>query len=281
LVAWIRLIRHAPPAMAARRLDRSRDHRSQVTRERNWCAASVPLDGHVRIRDGRWTGDPEVAARIGGGNLATFHADRTTSVDENQPWSGKDETGVSLDRGGAQMPRRSSAKGGLTIALFFAFACSGTSSVRTRTSGVRIRFPNATIPDGVAVAVTLAPFSLSSRMCSRPGPSSVTSYWEVSHDDVQRVDPALLEYLQTAPHETIAYEPQKFVRQYAGFRRGKHRFIYINAFPSDHLARMGADPSKAFLIGCDGGDIFWGIEYDVERGTFARLEVNSSLIIRR
>jgi hypothetical protein len=111
----------------------------------------------------------------------------------------------------------------------------------------------------------------------------VTSYWEVSRDDVQRVDPALLEYLQTAPHETIAYEPQKFVRQYAGFRRGKHRFIYINAFPSDHLARMGADPSEAkvFLIACDGGDIFWGIEYDVERGTFARLEVNGSPIVPR
>jgi hypothetical protein len=149
-------------------------------------------------------------------------------------------------------------------------------------SAVRIRVPDAEIPDGVAVPVTLAAFKSGFRMCSRLGPSSVTSYWEVPRDDVHRVDRALLAYVRDTPSElAIAYRPEKFVRQYAGFRRGKHEFIYVNAFPSDHLARSKDDPSKTLLIGCDGGDIFWGIEYDVQSGTFARLEINGLPIPRR
>jgi len=169
------------------------------------------------------------------------------------------------------MPRTRSSTGGLATFLCLVFAGGTASAVQTR-------LPETDIPDGIAVPVDLGAFKDGFRMCSRPGPSSVTSYWEVPRDDVQRVDRALLAYLRGTPSKkTIAYKPEKFVRQYAGFRRGKHQFIYVNAFPSDHLARSKDDPSKTLSIGCDGGDIFWGIEYDVQGGKFARLETNGAL----
>jgi hypothetical protein len=179
------------------------------------------------------------------------------------------------------MPRILLSIGGRAIAVCLVFAgCSATLDDELAPSALRIRLPDATIPDGVAVSLPIAAFKAGFGMCSRPGPSSVTSYWEVSQDDVQRVDQELLTYLRNASSKnTIAYRPEKFVRQYAGFRRGTHPFIYVNAFPSDELAHSDTDPSKTFLGACDGGDLFWGIEYDVGSGTFARLETNGSPIV--
>jgi hypothetical protein len=162
-------------------------------------------------------------------------------------------------------------------------ACAAPATVATREpdagSTITIRNPEATIPDGVAIALALTAFKDGFRMCSRPGPSGVTSYWQVAAEEVQRVDAALLAYLRDAPGEqTLAYRPEKFVRQYAGFSRMERQFIYINAFPSDHLQQMTEDPSQTLAIGCDGGDIFWGIEFDVQRRAFAELETNGALL---
>jgi hypothetical protein len=168
---------------------------------------------------------------------------------------------------------------GRAIAVLLVFAgCSASLDDDVGPAHSLFRLPDARIPDGVAVSLPLVAFKAGFRMCSRPGPSSVTSYWEVPQDDVARVDQALLTYLRNATSKrTIAYRPEKFLRQYAGFRRGEHVFIYINAFPSDELAHSTIDPSKAFLAACDGGDLFWGIEYDVGSGTFAGLETNGSV----
>jgi hypothetical protein len=97
--------------------------------------------------------------------------------------------------------------------------------------------PDAKVPDGKAVPVVLAGLKgLGFKMCSRPEPQGVTSYWEVSGEEVRRVDRALLAYLRTAHKEmAMAYQPEKLVRQYAGFRRGERPFIYVNAFPGDML----------------------------------------------
>ena len=170
----------------------------------------------------------------------------------------------------------------LWIGMALVFSCAAPATVATRKpdagSTVTIRNPEATLPDGLAVAVALAGFKDGFRLCSRPGPSRVTSYWQVAAEEVQRVDAALLAYLRDAPGEqTLAYRPEKYIRQYAGFSRMERQFIYINAFPSDHLRLMTEEPSQTLAIGCDGGDIFWGIEYDVQREAFAELETNGTL----
>jgi hypothetical protein len=143
-------------------------------------------------------------------------------------------------------------------------------------AGLSVGLPDAKVPDGAAVPLVLAAFRDGFKMCSRSGPSWVTSYWEVPREEVQRVDAALLAHLRAA-HEgmTMAYMPEKYVRQYAGFRRWGRPFIYVNAFPTDYLPRPRLDPSQLILTRCDGGDSFWGIEYDVRRGTFDAFETNS------
>ena len=42
------------------------------------------------------------------------------------------------------------------------------------------------------------------------------------------------------------------------------------------LTRAKEDPPKTWVRGCDGGDRYWGIEYDVGRGTFDEFRANSS-----
>ena len=115
-------------------------------------------------------------------------------------------------------------------------------------------------------------------MCSRPGPKGVTSYWELSPTAVDEIDRALLGYLAKGPvNATFAFRPEKYVRQYAGFRRGKKEFVYINAYPSPTLKLGAEDARKVMGIGCDGGDVFWGIEYDVVKRAFGHLEINGAL----
>jgi hypothetical protein len=115
-------------------------------------------------------------------------------------------------------------------------------------------------------------------MCSRPGPKGVTSYWELSPSSVDEIDRALRGYLAKGPVKaTFAFRPERYVRQYAGFRRGKQEFVYINAYPSPRRSEGTEDPRKVMGIGCDGGDMFWGIEYDVMKRRFGALEINGAL----
>ena len=67
------------------------------------------------------------------------------------------------------MPRTRWSTWGLATFLSLVFAGGAASAVQTR-------LPEADIPDGIAVPVTLGAFKDGFRMCSRPGPSSVTSY---------------------------------------------------------------------------------------------------------
>jgi hypothetical protein len=63
--------------------------------------------------------------------------------------------------------------------------------------------------------------------------------------------------------------PSSYGRQYLGYNRGKRRFIYVNAF-----LRLSGDARSVYVRACDGGNLFWGIEYDVQSGLFGGLEIN-------
>jgi hypothetical protein len=159
-----------------------------------------------------------------------------------------------------------------------AFVLCSVLSFRSAAGAVRVRLPNETRPDGPAVAVSLEAFRQGFRMCSRPGPKGVTSYWELSRTAVAEIDRALLGYLAKGPvNATFAFRPEKYVRQYAGFRRGKEEFVHINAYPSPTLRMAAEDARKVMGIGCDGGDLFWGVEYDVVKRKFRNLEINGAL----
>jgi hypothetical protein len=86
-----------------------------------------------------------------------------------------------------------------------------------------------------------------------------------------------------------------YYRQYLGITRwnGK-RTIYVNGFRRDHLEAVNSMrrqmrssvPGTALdtvrwrntpISACDGGAMFFGIEYDPDRNSFARFEFNRSV----
>ncbi|HEX2593923.1 MAG TPA: hypothetical protein VHL34_20655, partial [Rhizomicrobium sp.] len=83
----------------------------------------------------------------------------------------------------------------------------------------------------------------------------------------------------------IGHHPSEYgyVRQYTGFVLSGKKVIYVNAL----LKRSVENPSlpqeywsdwrhHADVV-CDGGDLFFGVEYDPAAKTFARFAFNGSL----
>ena len=73
----------------------------------------------------------------------------------------------------------------------------------------------------------------------------------------------------------LADAPNGWLRQYVGIVRGGRRFVYGNFFPRSvtrygDAGRWRREP----VMVCDGGPAFFGIEYDVESGTFTQLGFN-------
>jgi hypothetical protein len=92
--------------------------------------------------------------------------------------------------------------------------------------------------------------------------------------------------LPTPEHFPDVYDrwvmhPEKCYLQYLGIRVGKRNLIYVNA--SDEWNAIHADPILAHwhdtpIIGCDGGDSFWGAVYDPAAEIFSDLEINLPLL---
>ena len=133
-----------------------------------------------------------------------------------------------------------------------------------------------TIP-GRAVALRFSAFKDGFRLCSRQGPRNITGYWELDQVEAERIDRALIKYvIRSGLKARLTSAAEGYVRQYLGLVRGGRRFVYINAFG----ARAGEDREEArseFIAGCDGGSLFWGIEYDVRTKSFLSFAVNSAL----
>src|SRR4051794_4737181 len=97
----------------------------------------------------------------------------------------------------------------------------GLLAVHGAQAAVRVRLPSDPRPNGGSVPASLDSFRNGFKTCSRPGPKGATSYWELSPSEVGEIDRALLVHLSKGPATTtLAYKPAKYVRQYAGFRRG-------------------------------------------------------------
>jgi hypothetical protein len=99
--------------------------------------------------------------------------------------------------------------------------------------------------------------------CSRSVPSA-TDFWQPH----RRAD-------SNAPSQPVF----NFGRQYAGLIVGGRKIVYVNVFPNDMTDFDGKKPvrydwkSKPVIV-CDGGDNFFGIEYDPETKTFSHFEFN-------
>jgi hypothetical protein len=133
------------------------------------------------------------------------------------------------------------------------------------------------------------------RQCTRSTPWGVVGFWSPPRDVIDEIEallPAVLDSVfRRAPRSP---EQSAYYRQYTGITRwtGKHT-VYVNAFHREHLDAIngmrwqisggqlqpaaGADTMRwrtSPVSVCDGGLMFWGIEYDPGARRFGRLEFN-------
>jgi hypothetical protein len=125
-----------------------------------------------------------------------------------------------------------------------------------------------TLPSNCAV-LPVSSSAAALKQCSRSTPQHVTEFWTPSTPEVLAADQRLPALLRASGHKI---DLAKSYRQYVGFISGGKRFIYINALPATRHSPQDWR-SAAFVI-CDGGDAFWGVEFDPSDATFHNLQFN-------
>jgi hypothetical protein len=99
------------------------------------------------------------------------------------------------------------------------------------------------------------------------------SYWTPAEADVQALEAGLVTFLQSSPPQAspMLWEKQStYRRQYAGLVRNGQRLVYASFF----CDTLGEDWQREVVFVLDGGDCFFQLTYDVERGTYDNLMVN-------
>ena len=120
--------------------------------------------------------------------------------------------------------------------------------------------------------------------CSRGAPQDVSGAWRPTQEQIRE-----LEIRLPSAFEAVAFQRGNeygqrghFRRQYAGFIVEGRKIIYVNAFP-----RSLGDPEpngppgfrhfdwhRQVVAVCDGGPVFFGVEYDPAAKTFSHFEFN-------
>jgi hypothetical protein len=110
------------------------------------------------------------------------------------------------------------------------------------------------------------------RQCSRGSPANVSGFWEPSPAQVLTIEQRLPELLRKSGQESVLAGSR---RQYIGVTSRGKKLIYLNAFPASALD-VGEHTNwktEAFTV-CDGGDVFWGLEFDPADETFHNIQFN-------
>ena len=112
--------------------------------------------------------------------------------------------------------------------------------------------------------------------CSRGAPQGVTGFWLPRSAQIAQLEkllPGLLEKnLSGQRHPPV----QNYMRQYAGIITQNRHLIYVNGFGSyshDPYDRSGKWRTEAQVV-CDGGNNFFGVEYDPQTKAFEGLGFN-------
>lgn len=114
------------------------------------------------------------------------------------------------------------------------------------------------------------------KQCSRADPADVSGFWSPSVADVTKLERRLPQLLRTSGHNI---DLSRSHRQYIGIvSRGK-KLIYLNAFSDTIFVAPENRMSwtRQAIVVCDGGDAFWGVEFDPATNSFAHLEFNGGI----
>jgi hypothetical protein len=106
------------------------------------------------------------------------------------------------------------------------------------------------------------------RQCSRATPEKVSAQWTPSKEQIDQLELKLPAYKQKLKRPTA--QLSSFYRQYAGFIAGGRKIIYVNLFPK----RIAPDWQSRAVVVCDGGEQFWGVEFEVDTGQLVNAAFN-------
>ena len=130
--------------------------------------------------------------------------------------------------------------------------------------------------------------------CSHYAPEA-SGFWQPAPADISELERRLPAWLSRQSHGPS--KEMQYFRQYVGVIHDGRRFIYLNAFPADSIRddaefykQMKArnDPALAAwpsnfsehhwrehaVMVCDGGNVYWGVEYDPLTKQFLNLDEN-------
>lgn len=122
--------------------------------------------------------------------------------------------------------------------------------------------------------------------CSRRTPGPIQGTWRLTDDDVRAVEEKLEPYLgaQLSLNNWGEMEPfkiEQYYRQYGGLIIGGRLIIYVNAFhervlehrPKERQEQWRTIPAAI----CDGRELAFGVEYDVEKQAFSNFHFNGGI----
>ena len=100
-------------------------------------------------------------------------------------------------------------------------------------------------------------------------------YWTPTEENIllleQKLDSFLRQNSESFHRQPPVWEQlDNYKRQYVGLTIKEKRVIFGNFFCTD----TGADWEKEWVFVLDGGDCFFQLQFDLERGTFTKLTVN-------
>ena len=147
-----------------------------------------------------------------------------------------------------------------------------------QTKSGQTRLPNnATILTGAAARPLF-------KQCSRASPEAVKAYWTPKPVDIQAAEAKLPVFLQTVKKTGLTRSLQNDYRQYAGFiSKSGQKCLYLNSFSPDVKksseassgpGRKRFDWKREAMDACDGGDSFWGAEYNTQTKQWSHLAFN-------
>jgi hypothetical protein len=115
--------------------------------------------------------------------------------------------------------------------------------------------------------------------CSRRGVSGVQATWVPSASQLTEMEIELSKFL-ASNYPKILKSAEKLYLQYVGFVVNGRQIIYINAFGEFQVHRPFLDEpvdwKKVAMKICDGGRVFWGLEYDPISKSFSNMAFNGN-----
>ena len=122
--------------------------------------------------------------------------------------------------------------------------------------------------------------------CSRDAPEKAQGIWRPSASEIRRFEARVAADLprrfntlgSVAPEERAKLEkfPSGFWREYLGIVRDGRRHIYGNFGPLDRPAAAAAFSGGPTVV-CDGGPVYFGVEYDPDHDAATHWGFNRSL----